>query len=171
VMRTSHVRRSSVCLALLVGCMLAGNARAGVFRLRRMVVVGDSLLAGVGSGGLVGVGNPKQADSAPAFIARRAHGLDGIHPTRTGNALVANVFIDAIDARFGEAIPPVDVTRVAAHDPLAHSSFRPVGEVPFGLIGDSEGDDLESFFTKTFTRIGDRADDLRNRLEHLFDVF
>jgi lysophospholipase L1-like esterase len=459
-MRISGVRRSSVCLALLVGCMLAGNARAGVFRLRRIVVVGDSLLAGFGSGGLVGVGNPKQSDSAPAFIARRAHvrlplplmsapgvpppleivdadgdgrlgtgevrrtddglgfratpdqgvrnlavpgedtqslfekidtqaiagelvsgdvkgrdvlkflilglplrsesvsqlsrarelrpsfllvwignndvldmatstdpgavtltaaafgdrfhrlldaladthagmavanlpdptaiaalrraagdvtscrqadastvpvaaddllsidldpaelptplcsrvldateraairakivafnaeiataitdteqkrgvtiapvdvfttfdqlgatgvdlngdgtpdlttrylggifSLDGIHPTRTGNALVANAFIDAIDGRFGEAIPTVDVSRVAAHDPLAHSAFRPVGEVPFGLIGDSEGNDLESFFTKTFTRIGDRADDLRNRFEHLFDVF
>ena len=28
--------------------------------------------------------------------------LDGVHPTRTGNALIANAFIDAINTRFGE---------------------------------------------------------------------
>jgi hypothetical protein len=94
--------------------------------------------------------------------------LDGIHPTRTGNALVANAFIDAINARFGESIPHVDVARVAAHDPLAHSRFRPAGEVPFGVIGDSEGDDLEDFFTRTFARIEDGIGDLRRRFERLF---
>ena len=63
-------------------------------------------------------------------------GLDGIHPTRTGNALLANAFIDAINRRFGEAVPPVDVARVALHDPLVNNQYRPVGEPPFGLIGD-----------------------------------
>jgi len=57
---------------------------------------------------------------------------------------------------------------VAARDPLAHSRFRPAGEVPFGVIGDSEGDDLEAFFTRTFARIEDGIDDLRRRLERLF---
>jgi lysophospholipase L1-like esterase len=113
-------------------------------------------------------------DGTPDLTTRYLGGifsLDGIHPTRTGNALVANAFIEAINARFGEGITPVDVTRVAAHDPLAQSSFRPVGEAPFGLIGDSDGDDLESFFAKTFTRIGDNVDDLRDRLDRFFDVF
>jgi len=40
--------------------------------------------------------------------------------------------------------------------------------VPFGVIGDSQGDDLESFFTKTFARIENGIGDLRNRLENLF---
>jgi hypothetical protein len=113
-------------------------------------------------------------DGTPDLTTRYLGGifsLDGIHPTRTGNALVANAFIEAINARFGEGIPPVVVTRIAARDPLAHSRFRPAGEAPFGLIGDSQGDDLESFFTKTFTRIGDHIDDLRGRLEHFFDIF
>jgi len=42
------------------------------------------------------------------------------------------------------------------------------GEVPFGVIGDSEGDDLESFFTRTFARIADGIDDFRRRFERLF---
>jgi len=45
-----------------------------------------------------------------------------------------------------------------------------VGAAPFGLIGDSDGDDLESFFTKTFTRIGDHVDDLRDRLASAAEV-
>jgi hypothetical protein len=60
------------------------------------------------------------------------------------------------------------VARVAARDPLAHSRFRPAGEVPFGVIGDSEGDDLEAFFTGTFARIADGIDDFRRRFERLF---
>ncbi len=94
--------------------------------------------------------------------------LDGIHPTRTGNALIANAFIDAINTRFGEAIPHVDVARVAARDRLAHSRFRPAGEPPFGLIGDSAGNDLESFFTKMFDRIRDGIGDIRDRFDRIF---
>ena len=65
-------------------------------------------------------------------------------------------------------MPHVDVARVAARDPLAHSRFRPAGEVPFGVIGDSEGDDLEAFFTRAFARIADGIDDFRRRFERLF---
>src|SRR5437867_6484460 len=67
-----NTTRWSVCMVLFTSAMLAADARAGVFRLRRMVVVGDSRLAGFGSGGFVGVGRPGQVDSAPAFVARRA---------------------------------------------------------------------------------------------------
>jgi hypothetical protein len=94
--------------------------------------------------------------------------LDGIHPTRTGNALIANAFIDAINGRFAESIPRVDLARAAARDPLAHSRFRPAGEPPFGLIGESADDDLESFFQKTFARIERDIDDLRDRFDKLF---
>src|SRR5207247_9171783 len=71
-MRTTATCHRSLCAAVLVNALLAGGADAGVSRLRRMVVVGDSLLAGFGSGGFVGVGRPGQVDSAPAFVARRA---------------------------------------------------------------------------------------------------
>jgi GDSL-like lipase/acylhydrolase family protein len=93
--------------------------------------------------------------------------LDGIHPTRSGNALVADLFIDAIDARFGERIPRVDVARVAAHDPLVGSRFRPVGEAPFGLIGDSSSDEVKDFFEGVGRDIEDGLDDLRDHFAGL----
>src|SRR5262249_36337075 len=46
-------------------------------------------------------------DGTPDLTARYLGGvfsLDGIHPTRTGNAILANAFIAAIDAEFGETI-------------------------------------------------------------------
>ena len=44
--------------------------------------------------------------------------LDGIHPTNTGYAVVANTFIDAMNAAFKTSIADVDLTTVAAADPL-----------------------------------------------------
>ena len=41
-------------------------------RFRRLVVVGDSILAGFGSGGFVAAGPVGQTYSAPAYVARRA---------------------------------------------------------------------------------------------------
>jgi lysophospholipase L1-like esterase len=96
--------------------------------------------------------------------------LDGIHPTRTGHALIANAFIDAVNTRFGETIPHVDVNRVAERDPLAHNRFRPAGEAPFGVIGDSDADDVEEFFTKMFGRIERNIDDIRDHLSNILDL-
>lgn len=56
--------------------------------------------------------------------------LDGIHPTNTGYALVANVFIDTMNASLSTKIPDVDVGAIAANDPLwppnlPHGAGRP----------------------------------------------
>jgi lysophospholipase L1-like esterase len=88
--------------------------------------------------------------------------LDGIHPTRTGNALIANAFIDSIDQRFGETVPDVDIVRVAARDPLVNNRFRPAGEPPFGLIGDDDTNDLAGFFTDVTNRVSHGAQNLAN---------
>jgi lysophospholipase L1-like esterase len=45
--------------------------------------------------------------------------LDGIHPSNTGYAVIANVFIDAIDKSYGMSIPEVNVATVYATDPYA----------------------------------------------------
>jgi len=87
--------------------------------------------------------------------------LDGIHPTRTGNALIANAFIDAINQRFGDAIPAVNVARVALGDPLVDNGFRPAGEVPFGVIGPDDGNDLQDFFVKVADQVSRGARDFR----------
>lgn len=44
--------------------------------------------------------------------------LDGIHPTNTGYAVVANKFIDSMNAGMGTRIPDVNLGTVAAADPL-----------------------------------------------------
>ena len=46
-------------------------------------------------------------------------------------------------------------------------SFRPGGEPPFGLIGESESDDLESFFDKIFSRIESGIDDIRDKIDDI----
>jgi len=91
--------------------------------------------------------------------------LDGVHPTRTGQGLIANAFIDAINSRFAESIPRVDPMRLAARDPLVGNAFRPAGEPPFGLIGNSEVDGLDDFFQHVYDRIANGTDDLRKDLE------
>ena len=44
--------------------------------------------------------------------------LDGIHPTNTGYAVVANKFIDSMNAGIGTKIPEVSLGPIAAGDPL-----------------------------------------------------
>jgi lysophospholipase L1-like esterase len=94
--------------------------------------------------------------------------LDGIHPTRTAHALIANAFIDAINTRFGEAIPPVDVGRAARRDKLVRNAYRPEGEPPFGLIAgvDTELDDA---LDEALDDVGDSLDEIIDDLEDFFD--
>ena len=44
--------------------------------------------------------------------------LDGIHPTNTGYAIVANEFIRVFNTQFDADIPPVSVAQIAKDDPL-----------------------------------------------------
>lgn len=44
--------------------------------------------------------------------------LDGVHPTNTAYALLANVFIDRMNAAISTKIPDVNVSAVASTDPL-----------------------------------------------------
>jgi lysophospholipase L1-like esterase len=44
--------------------------------------------------------------------------LDGIHPTNTGYAVIANTFIDTMNAQIKTSIPDVNLAPVAAADPL-----------------------------------------------------
>jgi lysophospholipase L1-like esterase len=93
--------------------------------------------------------------------------LDGIHPTRTAHALIANAFIDAIDARFGAEIAHVDVAAVAAQDYFVGNRFAPSGEAPFGLIAPDD-DVLDEAFGHIEDQIDDVLGDLEHTFEHLF---
>lgn len=50
--------------------------------------------------------------------------LDGLHPSDTGYAILANEFIDQINASFGTHIRPANVREIAEHDPLAFVNHR-----------------------------------------------
>src|SRR5215475_10340793 len=64
--------RAGLLLITAATLLAPAHADAARRRFRRMVVVGDSVLAGFGSGGLVGSGTTGQRDSAPALVARQA---------------------------------------------------------------------------------------------------
>ncbi len=54
-------------------------------------------------------------------------GLDGIHPTNTAYALVANQFIDAVNTALKTTFADVNVSTVAAADPLFGPNIKPTG--------------------------------------------
>ena len=54
-------------------------------------------------------------------------GLDGIHPTNTGYALIANQFIDTMNASLKTTIADVNVSAIAASDPLFGPNIKPTG--------------------------------------------
>jgi lysophospholipase L1-like esterase len=89
--------------------------------------------------------------------------LDGVHPTRTAHALIANTFIDAINARFAAGIAPVDVAAVAARDGFVGNRFQPAGEPPFGLVAD------EGAVDEALGHIEDKVDDVIHDLKDFFE--
>ena len=58
------------------------------------------------------------------------YSLDGVHPTNTGYAIVANEFIKALNRNFDAEISPVALAPIAATDPLIHPG---VGHPPSAL--------------------------------------
>jgi hypothetical protein len=61
------------------------------------------------------------------FITGGLVGLDGIHPTDLGYAILANAFIEAINGAYGSAIPRVDLHSYI--DPTTSTSTRSTGLV------------------------------------------
>jgi lysophospholipase L1-like esterase len=51
--------------------------------------------------------------------------LDGVHPTNTGYAVVANAYIDTMNSKIGTKIPDVNLGAVAAADPLWPPNISP----------------------------------------------
>ena len=56
--------------------------------------------------------------------------LDGIHPSRTGYAIYANLFLEAINSARGLNLPMVDLAEVLADDPFSPSAIRAAGLNP-----------------------------------------
>jgi hypothetical protein len=58
------------------------------------------------------------------YVTGGLFGLDGVHPNDLGYALMANTMIDAINARFGCFVPPVDPLSFASPNASALSPVR-----------------------------------------------
>ena len=98
----------------------------------------------------------------PAFLTGGVFSYDGVHPTSFGYAYIANVWIQAINARFGSTIPPVDLLPFVFGGASEATPGVLVGDseaAPGVLVGDSEaeptggvlvGDD-EAYFSFLFT--------------------
>jgi lysophospholipase L1-like esterase len=59
--------------------------------------------------------------------------LDGVHPTNTGYALIANQSIDALNSSAKTNIAEVNVSAIAAADPLFGPNIKPVGAIAIPL--------------------------------------
>ena len=93
--------------------------------------------------------------------------LDGVHPTRTAHALIANAFIDAMNARFGTTLAHTDVARIAGTDYFVGNRFQPAGEPPFGLIAEDD-DPVDEALTTIERRIDRVIDKFQDKFEDLF---
>jgi lysophospholipase L1-like esterase len=80
----------------------------------------NALFAQVVSSGLTINGYTGTATFLGGFFA-----LDGIHPTNTGYAVVANKFIDTMNTTISTKIPDVPLASVAASDPLWPPNLLP----------------------------------------------
>jgi lysophospholipase L1-like esterase len=50
--------------------------------------------------------------------------LDGVHPTNTGYAIIANEFIKTMNRQLGTNVPPISIEQVAKTDPLVFASVE-----------------------------------------------
>lgn len=86
-------------------------ATAAALRGLTLVDIDAATAAALAAGGIVNAnGQPLSIAFLGGGAAAPFFGLDGIHPTPKGYGHFANLFITAINARYGAAIPLVDVS-------------------------------------------------------------
>lgn len=81
-----------------------GSIRAAAGTVNAAVVDTNGLLHQLATSGI----NVGGVEFTSAFLTGGVFSYDGVHPTAFGYAFVADAFIDAINAKFGSSIPPVD---------------------------------------------------------------
>ncbi len=77
------------------------------------------------------LGDP-QGDTATLQYGGGFFSLDGLHPSNTGYAVIANLFITAFDTKYGQAFPLVDIHTVVMGDPYSAANFGTIN--PSGYL-------------------------------------
>ena len=98
----------------------------------------NALFAQVAANGLMVNGYPASFSFLNGIFS-----LDGIHPTNTGYALLANKFIDTMNAANNSTIADVSLSTVAATDPLFPTNLK-VGAVKRARISAAAGKYVEN---------------------------
>lgn len=73
-----------------------------------------------------------QGDLASLQYGGGFFSLDGLHPSNTGYAVLANLFIGAFDTKYGLTIPPVNIHAIYAADPYSAANFGTIN--PSGYL-------------------------------------
>ena len=79
-------------------------------------------------------------------------GLDGIHPTNTGYALLANQFIEQLNMNFSLSIPAVNVQQVASVDPYFGPNIKPTGMTRIPAVAARRSDLMISGWKSSFKK-------------------
>ncbi len=74
--------------------------------------------------------------------------LDGVHPTASGYAIVANEFIRAMNEQLGAMIPEVPVCRVIRNDPLAPRGYA----IPASMLPGHGSEEAAQGMKRLFAR-------------------
>ncbi len=69
------------------------------------------------------------------FLLGGLFGLDGVHPTDQGQAILANQFIKVINSKFGASIPLIDVATIPSSIILAKKAFQKGKLMPYFAPG------------------------------------
>jgi lysophospholipase L1-like esterase len=67
-----------------------------------------------------------QGDLASLQYGGGFFSLDGLHPSNTGYAVIANLFIGAFDTKYGLTIPPANIHAIYATDPYSAANFSTI---------------------------------------------
>jgi lysophospholipase L1-like esterase len=96
---------------------------------RNVALVDTNAMLSAAARGEIGVGG---IALTPAFLTGGVFSYDGVHPTAIGYAVVANLFIAAINDRYDAEIPPVNLFPFLFGTTAAASSLAPAAFDPFG---------------------------------------
>jgi lysophospholipase L1-like esterase len=107
----------------LKSIVLAYNSAIQELASRRGIPVVDiySLVNDLAAKGVVVHGQRLTTENMGGLFS-----FDGVHPSDTGYAVVANEFIKTMNRRFGTDIPPVNLVKVADDDPFIPGSNAPL---------------------------------------------
>jgi lysophospholipase L1-like esterase len=78
-----------------------------------------------------------------------AFSLDGVHPTNTGYAVIANQFITTLNQQRGTSIPLVNINQVASTDPLIFSDAVPAASSLSKHVSPAVAASMRSLFLHT----------------------